>query len=334
MGRRLAPEVKAVRALTRLQYGRRSRGTAGRAAQRDRRLSRDWGWPDNIVGIGASRKQVGGEVLHGTPTVTIFVRRKRPRERLAASERVPELLHLATVGVDVVTDVVEIGSVPQAHAPIVRPLRPGCGGAHFLGEEGTLGLIVTQNGRPDPLILSCSHVLARSGLAGEGDVIEQPLGAAGITDAVAELTSVFTTLSTAGVNTEDIALARILDVIPRSNILLQSNAAVTSVSPLRADQFTAGTPTRLLGLMSPDARGNTITSESSFRVRDMPGVGDVRFTGLVAYRTECAGGDSGALVVSEDATTALGLHLAGTPTGLGLFLPLGPVFENHGLALF
>jgi hypothetical protein len=286
----------------------------------------------NIVGIGASRKQVAGQMIEA-PAVTLFVRRKRVRGRLAESERIPEVLRLESIEADVVTDVVEVGSTPVAHASKERPLRPGCGGAHFLGEEGTFGLFVRRVGQNEPLVLSCSHVLARSGLASPDDVVEQPLGGAAITDPVAKLTDVFSVLSTSSVNTEDIALARIDDGIKTNLLPLPSDTPITSVSDLRAHQFAAGIPTRLLGLTTPDGRGATLTSEASFRVRELPGVGDVTFSGLVAYVTPCAGGDSGAVVVTDDGATALGLHIGGTPTGLGVFLPLGPVFSTHGLEL-
>jgi hypothetical protein len=286
----------------------------------------------NIFGVGASTKRVG-EKLTEVPSVTLFVRKKRARQRLPKSEYIPKVLRLDSIEAEVITDIVEIGSAPTAHAGKVRPLRPGCSGAHFLGEEGTLGLLVRRTSRKEALVLSCSHVLARSGLANPNDVIEQPLGGAAVLDPVAKLTDVFSELSASGVNREDIALARIDSTIEFDPVPLSSNTAITSVSELRADQFTAGIPTRLLGQITPDARGATITSESSFLVRDLPGVGDVTFQGLVAYVTQCAGGDSGAVVVTEDGTTALGLHIGGTPTGLGVFLPLGPVFETHGLEL-
>lgn len=332
MARRLSPEVRATRALTRLHFGRRPARARRAAAMRDWRTSASWGWLDNIVGVGAGSKQVTDRDS-GQPALTIFVRRKRARQRLGQGERIPERLLIESADAEVVTDVVEVGAPLAAQSVRIRPIQPGCAGAHFLGEEGTFGLFVRRIGRDEALVLSCSHVLARSGLGQAGDIIEQPLGGAAVTDPVATLTDVFSTITPFGVNTEDIALARIDATVARSPAALPSGVPIAAVSPLRAHEFPRLTPTRLFGAVSPDARGRTVTSEATFRVRDLPGVGDATFSGLVAYATESAGGDSGGVVVSEDGLTALGLHIGGAPSGIGVFQPLGPIFAAHGLEL-
>jgi hypothetical protein len=251
--------------------------------------------------------------------VTLFVRKKRLWERLAESERIPKVLRLESIETEVVTDVVEVGSAPVAHVTKVRPLRPGCGGAHFLGEEGTFGLFVRQAGSDEPLVLSCSHVLARSGLARPGDVIEQPLGGAAVADPVAKLTNVFSML-TRSPSIPRTSPWRASTTASSDPVPPISNTRSASVSDSRLNY--AGIPTRPLGLTTPDARGATADVRAAFRVRDSPGVGD----DVQRSRRHDSWRRLGAVVV-----TTMGRPLPAcnrrTPTGLGVFLPLARILD-------
>jgi hypothetical protein len=65
--------------------------------------------------------------------------------------------------------------------------------------------------------------------------------------------------------------------------------------------------------------------------------GHVEFSGLVAYETRSAKGDSGGPVMSRqpgEEGVVLGLHTAGRSDGkLGLFQPIGPIMKRFNLVL-
>ena len=65
--------------------------------------------------------------------------------------------------------------------------------------------------------------------------------------------------------------------------------------------------------------------------------GHVEFSGLVAYKTRSAKGDSGGLVMSGEPgeqSTVIGIHTAGRSDGkMGLFQPIGPIMAKFGLEL-
>ena len=68
--------VRAVRALTRFHFGRRTRRRLKRDAARDRASSAQWGWHENIIGIGVSWKREKGRRQRRTPCITFYVLRK------------------------------------------------------------------------------------------------------------------------------------------------------------------------------------------------------------------------------------------------------------------
>jgi hypothetical protein len=327
--------VKAVRVLTRWHFGRTRRRQAKKAPARDARTSRHWGWHENVVGIGVSWKQVNGKRHRDVPCVTFFVLRKEPKRRLLPRERIPECLELEGLDNGVLTDIVEMPGRFVAHAPRVRPIKPRSEVGHIRGGRGTLGPLVRKEGGTSVLALSCSHVLARSGnVADFGKQIEQPVGDE-VTDVVGTLTD-FSVIRSGVIVTADVALA-ILSV-PTNPAVIGSGIVPDAFSMKKAAEFDEGTRTVLLGQVTNGARGEVVAFASTWDIDEMPFVnGLVQFSGLVAYRTRCAKGDSGGLVMSGKAgeeSTILGLHTAGRSDGqMGLFQPIGPIMSRFKLRL-
>ena len=99
-------------------------------------------------------------------------------------------------------------------------------------------------------------------------------------------------------------------------------------------RYVEGAATLLLGAVNTRAAGSIAAAHSTWTIDELPGVGRAQFTELVPYRTECDHGDSGAAVVDPDSGEVLGLHLGGSSQDdFGLFQPIGPIFERHGLSL-
>jgi hypothetical protein len=303
-----------------------------KARQKDYRATAKWGWNSNIRGIGVGEKHVNGERVAGVPCLTIYLRSKLPQHRIPPSERIPHRLRLAATGEEVVTDILQMKGPITAHAASM--VQPGVEVAHKLGDRGTLGLLVRKSGSPQVLALSCSHVLARSGVGSSaGDLVEHPL------DVFADpevnrfglLTDDFTRLNAGSDISEDMALASVaVNWLPA---LLDTAVVVLSVADSRPG-FQSGTTTLLNGIRTKEAHGEIINGTWSGTIHDVPFAGDVDFTNLVSYRTDCQPGDSGAAVMQDGEQSALGLHVGGSPQDkIGVFMPLWPLFDRLKLKL-
>jgi hypothetical protein len=335
-GSEQARNVRAVRALTRFHFAGAERRTFTPAAARDRRATAFWGWHENLVGIGVSWKRERGVRRPHVLCVTFFVLRKEPTRRLLRRQRIPECLELESVDARVLTDVVEVPGRCVAHAGLrVRPVRPRAEVGHMRGGRGTLGPIVRRVGDTKPLALSCSHVIARSGVIEDfGRKIEQPAGGDGM-DVIGSLVD-FTVIRTGTLVTADVALAALS--VEATPAVLGSTLVPGAVSARTAKEFDVGTRTVLFGHVTNGARGEVEAFESTWEIDEMPFVnGRVEFSGLVAYRTRCARGDSGGLVMSGrvgEESLVHGLHTAGRVDGrMGLFQPIGPILSRFDLRL-
>jgi hypothetical protein len=332
------PEAVAVNALSRMQVlpWRRRSGKNASAMRRDRKRTSGWGWRDNIIGVGVGVKQTGGKRTKDADCVTLFVRQKLPPSRLRRSELVPEWLELESGHGRVLTDLIALGSRPVAHAARVRPLQPGAEIGHSRGGRGTLGPIVRRIGRNEKLALSCSHVLALSGRLFDGIVdIEQPVtdGSDNTNDLVGRVLDGFSVLKSgsSASNRDDVAIAKL-------SVTADPALLTTGTTPLTAStlsRFPVGTRTRLQGVVTTDAPGRVLAHGATFTIGEMPFVnGEVPFTGLIAYETRCARGDSGAAVMQDGTQEVLGLHTAGiAEERFGLFQPIGPILARLGLEL-
>jgi hypothetical protein len=329
--------VRAVRALTRFHFGRRNRRRLRRDAARDRASSNQWGWHENIIGVGVSWKRANGRRHPRAPCITFYVLRKEPRRRLLPRERIPERLDFESVDAGVQTDVVEVPGHFVAHASRVRPVRPGAEVGHVRGGRGTLGPIVQKVGGSTVLALSCSHVLARSGnIEDVGRKIEQPVSE-NVADAVGTLTE-FTVIRAGSLVTADVALAALS--VPAASRVLGSTVIPATFSPREAKDFgaIAGAKTVLFGSVTRGAQGDIEAFEATLTIDEMPFVnGPVQLSRVVTYNTSCAKGDSGGLVMSGQAgekSMILGIHTAGRSDGqMGVFQPIGPIMSRFNLAL-
>jgi hypothetical protein len=268
--------------------------------------------------------------------VTFFVLRKEPKNRLLVRQRIPSRLEIESASAVVTTDVVAMPGRCVAHGKIVRPLQSGAEVGHTRGGLGTLGLIVRKVGTTSPqFALSCSHVIARSGALAEfGKSVEQPAGAAGET--IGALTDDFSTLRSGTLATFDVALARLSREAATG--IVGSAVVPKRVSSKTAKEFKPGDKTVLFGAVSGEVKGRIAAFESTFDIAEVPFVtGHVEFSGLVAYETRSAKGDSGGAVLSGqpgDESIVLGIHTAGRTDGkLGLFQPIGPIMKKFALEL-
>lgn len=321
---------KAARVLAALHLSRRGPvKSLSKVRQRDRQSTHSWRWKSHIRGVGFGYKRVDSMPDLNQPCVTFYVRRKFPEHRIPPNERIPETLHLASVGHPVITDVIEMRDPVVAHA--AANIQPGVDVAHRFGEEGTLGLLVRMGRSSAILAASCSHVLAREGLASEGDFVEHPIllsSGGGEQNEFGRLTSTFTVFNQSDTFDEDFALAAI--DVPHI-VRLSSNGTIIDSIADSTPGFSPGTPTSLQGLKSPDLSGEIINPEWH-GVIEMSLVGSVQFKNLVPYSPGGVAGDSGAAILQTGTSTVLGLHIGGSDS-FGLFMPLWPVFQRLDLSL-
>ncbi len=294
-------------------------------------------WRSNIIGIAVGEKCAQRTPITGQLCLKFFVRNKLAKSRLRRDERIPTELTIDSIEGNILTDVEAFPGTPVAHfGQLIRPIRPGSSVGHFLGINGTIGLIVKQVGTNKPLLLGCSHVLARAGLAQPGDPIEQP----GDTDRVIGQNVIgrlarFTSIRVDALNTMDAALVEIdanktvdsaiLDIGRPNNILRLSAAMINSM---------VGVPLVRSGDGTGRQDGSILGIRATFPVQ-IPTLNDqiAIFKDLVLYRSRCGPGDSGAAVLDRRTNNVLGIHIAGVQD-IGLFTLIQPVFSQFGIELF
>ena len=131
-----------------------------------------WSQTPNVVGFGIASKKTAGKLL-GETCLKIYVKRKLPQSKLSGKKRIPLAITIFDRSQEIITDIDEIGVIePQSYSGRYRPAYPGCSIAHSQGNPGTFGCVVYREDQR--FILSCSHVVARSGEASVGDAILQP----------------------------------------------------------------------------------------------------------------------------------------------------------------
>lgn len=128
----------------------------------------------NVVGTGIGYKIIDGQRTR-EKAITVFVKKKVPREELPRVYRIPRRLD------DLPTDIVEVGQIRLLNEQTqrYRPAPPGCSIGHYLVTAGTFGAVVYDEHDGTPLILSNNHVLANSTSGSDqrasiGDPILQP----------------------------------------------------------------------------------------------------------------------------------------------------------------
>jgi len=131
----------------------------------------------NVVGVAVGNRVTGGRETDEA-CIVVYVEAKRPEAQLRHRDIVPK----AFGGVR--TDVVETGrfralraaraaeAVDLDRTKRIRPAPGGVSIGHFQITAGTLGVLAHRGGRP--VILSNNHVLANQNAARVGDPILQP----------------------------------------------------------------------------------------------------------------------------------------------------------------
>jgi hypothetical protein len=292
--------------------------------------ARPWIAGPTVVGNGMTFKRVNGMAVEAQLALVVYVSEKLPDTALDPSERVPPEVAVPG-GQRIVTDVVAVGDIElQVNTGQARPLLPGysIGSINDGPGTGTLGCFVERVDHPGvPLILSNSHVLARSGLAPDGAKIVQPghHDGGGGGEAIGNLVQAFPFEFTDGYdNFCDAALAQldagqypVLD-IPGIGV----PAYDPSVKPVVGMQVqkTGRTTGHTIGLVQ----------DVNFRLKlpyPKPGGGkkNIGFAEQVLCSRYTDGGDSGALVCDMSGK-AVGLHWSGSPS-CSIFSPLTRVFD-------
>jgi hypothetical protein len=306
-------------ALELLAFGADGRlpATLNADAARFDRETRGWRLQPEVQGFGLAQRTVCGRPT-GERTLKVYVAKKRPRAKVQA----PVPPTVATPWGRLPIDVEQVGRlVPQSGATV----GGGSGIRHRDDpqELGTLGCLVRKRSAPDQVfLLSCSHVIALSGVAKVGDPILRIGKGDPSTDApIATLTDWY----------------RFTDAMP--NAMDAAIALVTSdsVSPV-IDHF--GLPTGIGYFVTPGMSvqlsgaksgfvGSTIWDDNFILQTDITldgGSEPLRFRDQVSCDVYTTNGDSGAAVLNSFGRV-VGLHFYGS-TECSVFTPIRPILER------
>jgi hypothetical protein len=307
----------------------------------------------NVVGVGVGYKESSGKRLDEL-CITVLVRRKLPIEALPSSALIPHELE------GVRTDVVEVGELRalQARTDRWRPVPGGVSIGHYLITAGTLGCMVRDRSSNERLILSNNHVLANSNQGRPGDPILQP-GVADhgnvASDTVAQLIRFIPISFTIEDPTCGLAqgvvgvsnkLAQILGSSHRLKAFKQNPQALNQVDAavarpevgvefldeiLEIGVIGGVTPAKLGMRVRKSGRTSGFTTG---QVTILDATVDVtygdnvaRFEGQIITTGMSAPGDSGSLLVADDALLAVGLLFAGSEQ-VTIYNPIQTVLDS------
>lgn len=261
----------------------------------------------NVVGVGVGyklRREGRTEIL----SVVALVRQKVPRAQLAADALVPRTVE------GIPTDVIEVGELRPLQPRTVR-WRPAPGGVslgHFAVTAGTLGCVVRDRESGLRLVLSNNHVLANCNVAQPGDAILQPGAVDGGKEPEAVLARLerferirFEGEGRLSANLVDAAVARPVE----EGIVEDEILEVGRVE--RAVEASLGMTVRKSGRTTGLTTGQVTVLDTTVTV-DYGDAGGARFEGQILTEAMSRPGDSGSLLVSGEASAAVGLLFAGS----------------------
>jgi hypothetical protein len=261
----------------------------------------------NVVGVGVGyklRREGRTEIL----SVVALVRQKVPRAQLAADAVVPRTVE------GIPTDVIEVGELRPLQPRTVR-WRPAPGGVslgHFAVTAGTLGCVVRDRESGLRLVLSNNHVLANCNVAQPGDAILQPGAVDGGKEPEAVLARLerferirFEGEGRLSANLVDAAVARPVE----EGIVEDEILEVGRVE--RAVEASLGMTVRKSGRTTGLTTGQVTVLDTTVTV-DYGDAGGARFEGQILTEAMSRPGDSGSLLVSGEASAAVGLLFAGS----------------------
>jgi hypothetical protein len=285
----------------------------------------------NVVGVGITKKRTK-EKATGPLALTFYVREKVSKNDLTAADFVPPALPEALSGPRVIpTDVVELGDIhPQANVTR-NPVQPGNSIGLPASAPGTLGAVVRDS--TGLLVLSNSHVLARSGLSSVGDPIlypgANPDGGNLPNDELGKLVR-FEPFQTGGqlINRVDGAVSSLSEAsLAKLSVEIRTlNSKPAGIIKARRDMVV-----EKVGRTSDLTEG--IVVDIDFHcVLDYPGIGSVGFADQVLCTRYTEDGDSGSLVLEKETHKAVGLHV-GAAKGGSMFTPIREVLSVLGVQL-
>ena len=261
----------------------------------------------NVVGVGLGQKLARSQLVEDL-CLRFYVKQKLHVLLVPEAERIP----VEVEGIP--TDVIESREfsiwrpIPPVYQRKVRPAMGGLSVGHYSVTAGTLGCLVKD--RRTRYILSNNHVLANENRGSEGDPILQPGrfdGGRLDRDVLARLVT-YVALDPDGVNVVDSALAE-----PHSPDDVTSD--VLNIGRLKGTREPElGESVRKSGRTTRLTKG--VVEDASATLRVGYSGGSFVFTDQVVVRGAgggfSSGGDSGAVIVGEDAK-ALGLLFGGSP---------------------
>ena len=186
-------------------------------ARADLARMKEW-WSPNIAGFGFGPKEPGAKPGRRV-VVRFYVWQKVHESRISSQERIPPVIVLDELAMEIATDVIQLDAPPVFHAD----LRAGSEIAHLSGSFGTVSCYVRKKGSPSPLMLSCAHVLAPFDAA-ENDQVESPVDANSqmADNPVGRVTDGGIFLKPNATHPTDAALARPIGVTPSNQIPLSA----------------------------------------------------------------------------------------------------------------
>ncbi len=281
---------------------------------------------ENVVGIGVARKVTSRET-RSELGLTYYVVEKLPLRELRAAEVVPPVV-LGPRGTAIATDVVELGVIRPEVKARRTPISPGYSVGHVSGDTGTLGAIVTRDGKY--FLLSNSHVLAISGKAKKGDLILYPGkedGGRKKKDAIGRLAD-FVKLKRRGLNTVDIAIAEI-DPARLDDVVAKIGGIGAVKGTLQAK---IGMKVEKLGRTSEKTTGTVISNRFRPLRMPYPEIGEISFEDQILITRFTEPGDSGSLVLESRSNKAIGVHFAGAKGG-SVSAPIRRILEIFDVRL-
>ncbi len=135
--------------------------------------AKEWLSQPGIQGLGVARRRTKGKLLRQL-ALKVYVTKKMP---LAECRRpVPARLRVAPGGVEIETDVEEVGEIRlHSNTGLVRPVVPGFGISPEVGGAGTIGCFVCKTSEPNNVyVLGAGHAFLFGRSGNIGDPLFQP----------------------------------------------------------------------------------------------------------------------------------------------------------------
>lgn len=269
----------------------------------------------NMLGVGITEKATKAKNKPKKLAITFYVEKKIPLGKLKGNEVVPPAIPESLSGEEAVpTDVVALGKLRLDNKPYAtrNPIQPGNSISHFRGTAGTLGAIVT-NGKKQ-LLLSNSHVLAKSGNAKKGDAVVYPGkhdGGKTPHDVVGRLSRVIQFKKDDDFTNEvDCAVA---EIVPNGRKVLSVIRGVNGPKGIIAPR--RGMKIKISGRTSGINTGQIKDIHFRFSIK-YPDLGKfVGFKNQILCTRYSDSGDSGSLVLEKTSGKAVGLHFASAKGG-------------------